>query len=330
MKITEAEGRELFIDDAKGFAAILVIVAHLLGSVDIPGIGKTLLGMFCYFTHVPCFLLISGFLLCSSVKKHGTSCIKERIVKWGLVGIEWWILLSLVYILISFFLKTPDNATWVESMRYAFLCVWFFWVLTTGYLMVFMTEKAKEIRGGGHMFVLALIAVFVVVCFCCRPVAKLIGHGLIVLEGYWLGKTKINIKIAIVSVLSFLLLFFLCVPRGYLSEINDAATGVYQLALLSFKMISAFFLVSLFFLLTRFINCFRAIAYIGKHSLEYYLLHLVPLCIYRSFHSVTLPQSFVWFIAILVGVGIITYLCDRHKCIKRIFFDPLDAIKSMR
>ena len=88
-KLINMKQRNTFYDFIKGFAIIVVVLAHALQSLS-PDFEHNTLGLLIYAFHMPLFMIVSGKFFLSSVSKSSISdFLRKRFMRLYIPSLMW-------------------------------------------------------------------------------------------------------------------------------------------------------------------------------------------------------------------------------------------------
>ncbi|MBQ8540416.1 MAG: acyltransferase [Clostridia bacterium] len=283
------KSRIKWIDDAKGFAALLVIIGHIANShikaeTFVPQQGLLeAVHSFIYMFHMPLFMLLSGFMLYKAYCVNREAKKKNYILQ--LINIVW----------LYFFFAV---ALWVAKMLFSAQVVanvgvkdlirlpidpidetWYLYVLFFLYLLCYAIEKLKfkEELKLGALLAVSMVAEFLPLALS-SPWYRILHYAFFFYCGVYLAKkpegilTKKYVRPAYyIGSVVITVLFFIVGDMAYIEIINLAVAFILSMAVVCIFMGQE----GAGTIVHKCLNC------TGRYALEVYLLHTYVITVCR-------------------------------------------------
>ncbi len=292
----EKADRNVLLDAMRGALIILVVVGHEIQSIY-PDYAQNIVFGIIYSFHMPIFMLVSGYTTAYTQQEINFKWLRKRFIALGVPFITW---IFVGYVLncewerqsigqkIKAIAYSPDNGG-----------LWFLWVLFLNCcILVIVVTWAKKINVSEWK---VLVPITVLIALMIFPIINIGGisiwtgmlgigacnwHFPFFCLGYLLAKYKrpVTVKIQVCCVLLFIVLSMIYrygQRPVFIEEIADALPGKFSSIALEYLNRCFNFIVALagggtlFFLVSRMWQGLqKPIAYIGRYTLEIYILHM--------------------------------------------------------
>lgn len=335
-----SNGREEFITYSKAIAAVFVILSHTLAGMDI---NKELLDrilVFFYITHVPTFMIISGYLYS---KYTINNTLKYRLLK-----LSNFIACFFIYVAVLTLLRSSTHylmrteSTIYDDFILSFHNMWYFLVLSISILIYELTHYFTRIAKCAFGLLFLVSIVFCI--FMIPPIGKLLVYVLIFFEGTGIVFNSRSIKFYMA--IDFLLLFVFVFCGHFVRMSSEGSRGLELLTLMIITALGASLIPSVvsFILnnynrklarnnnftvsnsdLMKIVN--KSCVYICQHSQIFYFSQFIVIAIIEILRKVerfgysvidALLYSMMCFgISIIISVT-----TDRNKLVRKVLCKP--------
>ena len=343
--------RDLWLDNAKGFLMITVVVGHLItGVVNIYGV-FAFLSNYIYFFHMPVFAFISGYLMKGRVqRKDYISVINKTLVPYLVAQV-------LIYL---FGVILPQGISFLSVQRlnksgfsflYPIYHLWYFLGIIAAFIFCIVAKSDKHpVRA----FIIA-VAISLVSGFAPTVDFLRLTKVLAFLPFFVLGNIMPKQRVEFVKNKKLLAIpgfIIAAIPAWYLWEIRKQGSlkgifamnarfddGLFELTSFQafwvrFGFIAAAILM-IFAILSLTPRCKTPFAFLGKNSLYVYILHVVPVAVIRHINFETgffydMDTALWRFLFVMIGFAISFALAS--KPIVKLFrplFEPKFDIRKI-
>lgn len=310
---------EYFANYIRATAMLMVVFFHTLEVTAIDTTFSNNLFFVLYSIHVPAFLMVSGFLFRGTMRRHtALEIIWQKIMDLGIVFVEWSIMYT-IYNLIIFYLLGSPFASLYKCIAFSINNVWYLWFLLFCSLATFITDKLRLPKP--FVGIILFIGIWICAMFSVG-LTKMATHFLI----FWLGYCFKEIGVYFYR-MSAVLYIPLTIGNGLYRWFDTGTVirgGIEMAPVMMYKILGGAFLFMLFYDMCRLfpmVNCENFITRMGGKTLYMYILHFIPLAIYRCIGAST------WG-AVFVGAGlfvVFTLLIERlikGTMVDRMLFHP--------
>jgi uncharacterized membrane protein YcfT len=308
--------RMVWMDTLRGAAILLVIYAHTLAALEVYGNGyPKLLGevseMLTPF-RIPTLMFLSGLLVGRSLRKGTGTFVsgKLRLIAWPFV--LWTVVI----------LALQNELTWADfgySMWRASTVLWYLWFLVAFYLAMIVVHKLPA---------LPVVVVSLVVSALAPEFMRLDRMAFLFaffVLGHWAEQHK-HLWLPVVRNRTFLATSAIVViALAYLSSHNTPVRFQPAYALWSIVAIGGLIGAATYLPTTTVAS--RVLAFVGRHSIVYYVTHwpvlivtvsaLVDVGVTRSIHQIPIAGVAI----LLVGTGL-ALVSERSKTVDALFRLP--------
>ena len=320
------KGKEKYITYSKALAAIIVIVWHAWGNLNISSTFMHRLMLLFYITHVPTFMLISGMLYTKHTVKHD---YKYRIIKVANLG-----LCCLLYVLILTVLRTITNLVLgiridlQHNLMASVHNMWYFPVLCVSiivYEIIIRINKQWMIYG-----LLILVVCDIILLYKNPSIGKMLVYVLIFLGG---GSLEFSRRRASVFLLLNMALWAIVVfILNQVDVRSEGSSGTELLLMMIMTVCGSFIIPSVMYLICnqekkKETNAF--ISGICNNTQLIYFFQFIPIVIVAAFNkagiisysaAICLILSFVYF----VFSYLMSSFVSNNSILKRIFLKPIN------
>lgn len=257
------------IDVIKGILVIFVIIGHiLLGSLDDNG-----LRYFIYSFHMPAFFFISGYLL--NLEKISTSPPTTLFASyWKRMLFQWGIALIVYALLISY--SELSLRVFLSKILYPYYHLWY---VPTFFVFIIIIKLFRYIKEDSVFFLFLVVIglVFNSLTVTIKTGEIRLYFFIFFLLGIFVKRLKITIDNLLLGGVIFAG-FIVLIIALFLSDIN------YEFYSINLRLPCLLLICSASIL--AFISCdrihSRLFGFLGKHSLEVYLWHVVPIILFKK------------------------------------------------
>ena len=321
---------EKYITYSKAYAAISVILFHTWGkmSVDSYFLGKILL--FFYTTHVPTFMLISGYLYSKHTVRHE---VKHRLIKVSNLFLTFWVyvfVLSLFRIMIDLFSGTIIDFKAILSLTAHNM--WYFPVLC---ISITIYEIIRKLNPKLTIWWIVTIPISILLLFIQPSIGKILIYIIIFMFG---TVFRVNSKKAVINISLNVLLWWAIVFLLNKVDISSEGKNGMELCLMMILTLSGSFLIPSFIFLSitylnkqniilskRISNCFSSV---GDNSQMLYFLQFFIIIIVEFLRENGIVGYSVWecllysFLCFEFSMLVSSFVSS-SKLLKRIFLKPI-------
>ncbi len=321
-------GRESWIDVAKGWGILLVVLGHALRGLQnvelLPASGWShALDAWIYSFHMPLFFLLSGFFMEKAVQRPWDRALKDRAKTLLWPYLLWSVLQTLVQIRMSGY--TSSSYNWTHLLGILWKPVMQFWFL---YVLLLLSLLWLGLRRAG-----VPAGVLLVVAFALHVTQS--GQGfwamwdLVQIHGVWFAAgAVIGIMPQLVEKMRSTSLPAKCLigSAGFALTTVGAITFADQLLVSNFfwAMPGVLASLALAMSLPNKLRLTQGLAWIGRLSLEIYLVHTLASATMRAIllhgfkvQDVTLHLVLASAAGILIPVAMV--LVSRRLHLRHIF-----------
>ena len=307
--------RDNRLDTLKGFLIILVILGHIIQTID-PGdfINHGVMGLI-YIFHMPLFILISGYLT------HSPEQEPPRVMWRRILDI---FVTLLTFHVISVLWVVIDHGDYVRAaIAFPFGILWY--LLSLIYWRIMLYYSPRWLRNRPVVYLAFALLVSVLVGFTwwgnTLSIKRALNFYPFFLLGYfyhqgllnkrWWSNTKLH---AAVSVVLLALIFWQFPECGKVmngADHYDLAGVPEKIAILACSISMCLFFVNI----VRDVKWLRVI---GKESMFYYLYHIFLVCIplYELVKVFDLPSTFPYMVLYTAAVTLTLFLMSKVKFFK--------------
>ena len=278
--------RNVSIDSLKGLLIIFVIIGHaLFGTLD----GNPLRYVI-YSFHMPVFLFLSGYLL--NCYKISALSIKQLFVKYWKRMLLPWVIALVVYSVVL----TVTNFTIFELVMRLTNPYYHLWYIPTLFVFIMLTWIALKIKNNTIAIVLLIIVGILLDSLCIQTSTIRLNYMVF----FVVGVIVRNVKLWVDDLrMGGAILFFFLIAVALLSACNVSMDFYIKNLRMPFIMAVCILSVLPTILLDKFKIPF--LGYIGEHSLEVYLWHVLPIIVLKHF----IPNAQVSCLYYLLVMGLL-------------------------
>ena len=327
-----------WIDNLKAFACFLVVIGHLIQSLQKASIDNytsitTYINWFIYLFHMPIFFALSGYIY--SFKRDEFTWKNYRkfeIKKIINLGIPYFTFYILFVLINEIFRKYVNSVRGMDAIKNILNKpmppYWFLYSLLSIFIVIPLIEKIL------HNNKKLLIIVFVLLKLISYKfnlgiyfIDTIMNNGIFFCMGYLINEKKQKTKINITN-----LIIYIIVPSIYYIILQNYSINsfVNDIILFALAIWGTYTFVEIFKNITkvRFINTFK------KYTFQIYLLHTIFSAGIRIIlFKVGISNYFIHFIlGTICGIYfpvIIGILCDK-SVVLNYFFYPINTIRKIK
>ena len=344
MTIEKNKKRIEWIDYLKVFACILVVIGHLIQSLQKSNIDNyenitSFINWFIYLFHMPLFFAVSGYLYEMNKKQFSWKQYKNFVIKKIInFGVPY-IVFYLIYVIINMvFASSVNNPRGIEEIKgivnNPMAPYWFLYALLSIFIFIPLLEKV--LKENKKVIFIVLIALKIISIFINTKIYLIDSFfenaiyfylGCIINNGIIILKDK-SIK-RIIKNVGFVLMYIL-VSIFYYIYYNKMSYYIVELIDIVFAILGTIICIYTFMYVK---NC-NMFDYIKKYTFEIYLLHTIFAAGFRIvLFKMGINNYWIHFIiGILASIEIpiiIAKICKKTKYLN-FFFYPLKTIKEIK
>lgn len=337
--------RVIWIDYLKVFACILVIIGHLIQSLQKSSIDNhtditSFINWFIYLFHMPLFFTISGYLYRIKEKKFSWKQYKSFILKKVMnLGIPY-LVFYLLYVIINMIFADSVNS--LKGMEEIIGIVnnpmppyWFLYALLSIFILVPLVEKLLKNRKNiifAVLIVLKVLSIFIntkiylIDSFCQNAIYFYLGSMLTnvnsILNRRQIARNIIKKVLFIITYIIVAIIYYV-----FFRKINVYISAIIRVA---FAICGILICINIF----KNIEHCKVFEYIKNYTFQIYLLHtifaagfrilLIKFGIYNY-----LIHFVVGLLASIIFPIIIAKICKKTKYLN-FFFYPLKTIEEIK
>ena len=336
--------RIAYIDALKGFAILCVVMGHVAdGNLtantqpDYRWFFYTVFNVI-YAFHMPLFMMISGYVFRSAYGKSGTvdfGRVKKQIYNLVIV----YIFFSIVFVILKLILSgyTSDVINIKDVLMIPIIPISPFWYL---YLLMFfyLFFSWKKLDSMNCFIVLLILAVLSIVSglFTTRyfEISRMLYYALFFYVGilYKTKKCKIignRLLTSVLFIASIVLFVFFWNSENDVNKTINKTFLVNVIAALGISLTIWYLFENI-----KFLSKNRFLQFLGKHSLEIYVIH----CIFTAGFRVILPKigidnvyiGFVLNTVFSTAIPLLFSVICKKLNIHGLFFKPVTYIRNLR
>lgn len=269
------------IDTLKGILIILVIVGHvLLGTLD-----ENILRYVIYSFHMPVFFFISGYLI--SLQKIRSITPKELMAKyWKRMLLPWLIALFLYSFVLSVTHFTPIE--FVKRLLHPYYHLWYVPTLFAFVILIWMISHIKE----------RTLSIILAVALGLILDKMLVEEGCLRMTYFiyfYLGVLAKDVDLKLQNRYGGGIFVMLIISVSLLSAYGIGIKFYRENLRLPFMLIVCLLSFLPVILRSKFKSAL--LGYIGVHSLEIYLWHVLPIMVLKYLFKDTEPQYLYYSLA---------------------------------
>lgn len=339
--------RNQFIDVAKGFTILLVVLGHCIQYIYAPNdYDKNIFFRVIYSFHMPFFMFLSGYLISDIGTEIDLQWLKRRLCSLVIPYVSW---VGIGYVVNgyifneSFFqrilavIKSPDNGG-----------LWFLWILFLNSLLLFIgcQIKNKCLKSDLSFFVLYLLLFLPIPYLGINTLLK--KYFLFYIIGYIIRKYLCKLELKLIRVICcinlaiypVLVAFWFRASTPYLYILNDVFNKE-QNKFIEIILVFCYYLYNniivpflgigfIWILLYNFKSkiLVKYLAYLGRCSSEIYILHLYFLNLINI--HIIIIHTLIGFICGIIGSLTLAQLIKKNKVLSLLLFGKNNNIRSIK
>lgn len=337
--------RIYWIDALKGFATILVVLGHVFDGYLNAGLfenNREFLAYgfkIIYGFHMPLFFIVSGYVFQMAYIKDEKKkpSLNNQIINVLIIYIVFSVLFGLFKILVGKY--TNGETSYVDVLMIPIKAIapyWYLYALLAFYCF-FSSDKILKLQKNELLFFAILLALNVVKLFIndeigrCFEINKILYNALFFYIGVFLCKKKINLanKWYLILLLSIVSIVLMVLFRNYQGRYSSIPAANIIIAI-GISLVLCMIFQSFFDNIERYHVKF--FSFIGRYSLEVYLIH----CIFTAANRVIFAKLNIdnFYLSVVLNVVIsvslpiiIAVICKKIK-IHDLIFRPYSFIKN--
>ena len=307
------EKRNFTIDALKGFAMLLVVIGHsIYVTYDDPNRGFLFSAIYSF--HMPLFMFISGYVTYKKDRVIDCKWLKNRFVSLVVPFVAW---IFIPYIWGGNWNTTELSNQIVNVIKRPDYGLWFLWILFLNCCLLFLWNAVKQIISSKYdeIVLIAMVIVLNVINILIDGGNGWLGLGLwawysvFYVAGYiWANHKQLYANRQRIITLIGSVLFVLLVPQWQRTDFpifiqpyeGVLPGGIIVIISKIFNYIVGFTGILFSVMIVRLIPlmCKKILAYLGKYTLEIYVLHLY------IFSLVKFDNEYINMVAmVLVGIA---------------------------
>ena len=333
-----ANGRIKWIDYAKAFACLLVVIGHLLMSlraIDNYSCVTEFIIWFIYLFHMPLFMCLSGILYHKQTKiitfKEYKSFELKKFINLVIPYVTFYSITMILSMIFSDSINTPKGINeWIGILNNPIAPYWFLYALLSIFIIVPLLDKFFK---SNKKIVLFIFAILKIISVFITPniyfIKSIMMYGFYFYLGAYIKIEEINNKKKsnLLFIFPFLYLFLAIILYIYKGSVNGIIMEYTKILF----AISGIFLVTY---LLKHVNKSKFFDTYKKYTLHIFLMHTIfaagirivmyNIGIYNYFVHLIIGLLFSIYIPVLVGI-----ISDKIG-ITNFFFYPLKTIEEYK
>lgn len=239
-----------YITYSKAIAAILVVLYHTWGSMEIDTNVRNDCILFFFTTHVPTFMMISGYLYSNHTIKHDLTYRIRKLLNLLFCSAVYVFILVLFRVIVHSYLGI--ERTLLEEIDLSAHNMWYFPVLCFAIILYELSSKVPKKEGiipTRSILFLLLIIVTAFLMYKNPSIGKILAYIII----FMIGTTwTINVWKAIFNALAYVGVWTLVViMTGIVNAQSESSIGTELLLLMVLTVLGAGLILSLVYLLLQ-------------------------------------------------------------------------------
>lgn len=239
-----------YITYSKAIAAIFVVLYHTWGSIEIDADVRNSLILLFFTTHVPTFMMISGYLYSNYTIKHEFKYRIRKLLNLLICSTVYMCILVLFRVIVHFYLGI--ERTLYEEFDLSAHNMWYFPVLCLAIILYELSSKVNRKEGiisTRSMLFLLLIIVAAFFMYRNPSIGKILAYIII----FMIGTTwTINVWKAIFNALAYVGVWAIVVIiTGKVNAQSESSIGTELLLLMVLTVLGAGLILSLVYLILQ-------------------------------------------------------------------------------
>ena len=231
--------RILWVDYVKAFACFLVVLGHLLQSLQKSNIDNyaqitEFINWFIYLFHMPLFMCMSGFLYCKSKKeftwKNYKKFEKKKIINLLVPYITFYLLFIAINVMFS---GSVNNKKGIDDVLNIFnnpmSPYWFLYALLSIFLIIPITEKIFKNNEKKTFAFLVILKILTIFCDTkIYIIDSFMENAIYFYFGVFINSEKSNNRKNIINRVLLIAMYITCsiVYYNYINEMNKIAKAI--------------------------------------------------------------------------------------------------------
>ncbi len=336
--------RIVWIDYLKVFACILVVIGHLIQSLQKSSIDNydnitSFINWFIYLFHMPLFFAVSGYLYEMNKKqfswKQYKNFVIKKIINLGVPYIVFYLLYVIINIIFASSVNTPKGIEEIIGIiNNPMPPYWFLYALLS--IFIFIPLLEKTLKENKKIIFIVLIALKIISIFINTKIYLIdsfLKNAIFFYLGCIINNTKVtltfeNIKSRLKNIV--LALMYVLVAIIYYIYYNTISYYIGALINIAFAILGTLICIHIFIYVK---NC-NIFDYIKEYTFQIYLLHTIFAAGFRiillkvGINNYWIHFIIGFFASIEIPI-IIAKICKKTKYFN-FFFYPLKTIEKIK
>ena len=336
--------RIVWIDYLKVFACILVVIGHLIQSLQKSSIDNyenitSFINWFIYLFHMPLFFAVSGYLYEMNKKqfswKQYKNFVIKKIINLGVPYIVFYLLYVIINMIFASSVNTPKGIEEIIGIiNNPMPPYWFLYALLS--IFIFIPLFEKTLKENKKVIFIVLIALKIISIFINTKIYLIdsfFKNAIYFYFGCIIKDTIITLKNEnIKSILRNIILIIMYIVVAIVYYIYYNTISYYMVALINiaFALIGTLICINIF----RNIEKCKIFNYLKDYTFQIYLLHTIFAAGFRIIlFKLGINNYWIHFVigllaSIIIPV-VIAKLCVKTRYLN-VFFYPLKTIKEIK
>ena len=336
---TLKEKRIQWIDYLKAFACLLVVLGHLIQSLQKANIDNNIeitsfISWFIYLFHMPLFMCMSGFLYCKTKKDFTWENYKNFEFKKIINLIVPYITFYIIYFGLNFiFSKNVNSPKSLSDLAGIFnnpmAPYWFLYALLSIFIVIPLIEKVLK---NNNILIFSVLFIFKVISIFFKTniyfLDSIMSYSIYFYLGTFINESKENIKSKFANLICIIIYVIMSViyyrhNSFFMNQIKDLIGIV-------FAIIGILICVNIF----KAIEKSKILDTFKKYTFQIYLTHTIFAVGFRILlFKLNITNYYIHFVVgLLASIYIPVLMSIISEKIKytEIFFYPIKTIKELR
>lgn len=295
MSNTGKPKRNNTIDAMKGFGIILVVLGHVIqGNITVPD--NNIIYRYIYSFHMPLFMFLSGYVAYITNNKINNNFLFIKTKELFVPFISWYFTIG--FLLANFEEKIYLSTYLKELIFFPDNGLWFLWILFLIFCIYFFIKKINEKLFNNNNF--SELILILITCLNIRfltlnilGISLLKWHIIFFFIGYLVARYKYKFvtclpRVVYISISVIFLLLGVFLSKDVQSLFTNFMSGYlennikYLLVIYSYIVALAGIVFSYFIVgIIRKYRLYKYILFLGKNSIDIYILHLYVLKVFH-------------------------------------------------
>lgn len=335
-----------WIDNIKTFACILVVLGHLIQSLQKSGIDNhenitNFINWFIYLFHMPLFFAVSGYLYELKKKKFSLKQYKKsiinKIINLGVPYISFYLFYVFINMAFANSVNSPKGINEIIGIiNNPMAPYWFLYALFSIFLLMPLLEKILNNKKKMIFTFLLMLkflnlfvntGVYVIDSFLANSIYFYCG---VVIKDLINRKKNIIKKHNFIYNLVFVLIYSITALILYLYNLNNSVNIAIKIIEIALALVAIFILVNMF----RSLKKDFIFKELKKYTFPIYLLHTIfaagfRIALLRVGITNYVINFIIGFVASIIIPIIIAKICEKTKYLN-FFFYPTKTIKKLK